>query len=67
MKFTDFINERTMFDSLLNMVSVVSKKADWLYVNDVVSKAFGQKLISQKQYGKLERELKELSRSAGIK
>ena len=67
MRFTDFINERTVYDSLVNMVAVVSKKADWMYVNDIVNKAFGQKLISQKQLFRLDRELKEIAVSARIK
>jgi hypothetical protein len=49
------------------MVAVVSKKADWMYVNDIVNKAFGQKLISQKQLFRLDRELKEIATSARIK
>jgi len=67
MNFTDFINERTVYDSLINMVAVVSKKADWMYVNDIVQKAYGQKIISQKQHFRLEKELGEISKSARIK
>lgn len=67
MRFTDFINEKTVYDSLVNMVAIVSKKADWMYVNDIVNKAFGQKLISQKQHFRLDRELKEIQKSARIK
>jgi hypothetical protein len=67
MNFTDFINERTVYDSLVNMVAVVSKKADWMYVNDVVQKAYGQKIISQKQHFRLEKELSQISKSARIK
>lgn len=67
MNFTDFINERTVYDSLINMVAVVSKKADWMYVNDIVNKAFGQKLISQKQHWRLGNELEEIRKSARIK
>lgn len=66
MNFTDFINERTVYDSLINMVAIVSKKADWQYVNDIVQKAYGQKIISTKQHFRLERELKEISVSARI-
>lgn len=67
MNFTDFINERTVYDSLVNMVAVVTKKADWIYVNDIVKKAYAQKLISQKQQFRLDKELKEISLSARIK
>ena len=71
MKFTDFldkkeVNERTVYDSLVNMVSIVSKKPDWMYVNDIIQKAYAQKLISQKQHFRLERELKEIKASARI-
>lgn len=67
MKLTDFLNEKTVYDTLVNMVAIVSKKADWMFVNDVVNKAYGQKIISQKQHFRLERELKEISVSARIK
>jgi len=67
MNFTDFINERSIYDSLINMVAIVSKKADWQFANDVVQKAYGQKMISQKQHFRLERELKEIAASARIK
>jgi len=67
MNFTDFINEKTVYDSLVNMVAVVTKKADWIYVNDIVNKAYGQKLISTKQHFRLDKELKEIAVSARIK
>lgn len=67
MNFTDFINEVTVYDSLVNMVAIVSKKADWAFVNDVIQKAYGQKMISQKQHFRLEKELGEIAKSARIK
>lgn len=67
MRLTDFLNEKTVYDSLVNMVAIVSKKADWMYVNDVVKKAYAQKIISQKQHFRLDRELGEIAASARIK
>ncbi len=66
MRFTDFINERTVYDSLVNMVAVVTKKPDWDYVNDVVNKALDKKVISQKQHFRLDKELKGIAKSARI-
>ena len=63
MKVKDYITERTMYDTLVNMVAVVSKKADWQFVNDVVSKAYGQKLLNQKQFKRLDNELKNIAKS----
>jgi len=66
MRFTDFLNEKTVYDSLVNMVAVVTKKDDWVYIKDVVKKARDKGLINDKQFFRLDKELMDIKKSAKI-
>lgn len=59
MKFKEYINEDTNnFKTLRNMVAVVSHKKDLNYIIDVIEKSLKNKLISDKEYKKLQQEIK---------
>ena len=67
MKFKDYINEKVEdFKTLRNMVSVVSHKKDLDYIIDVVEKSLKNKLINDKEYKKLQQEIKSLKKSIKI-
>jgi len=67
MKFKDYINEKVEdFKTLRNMVSVVSHKKDLDYIIDVVEKSLKNKLITDKEYKKLQQEIKLLKKSVKL-
>jgi len=63
MKFKEYLKEDVKdFKTLRNMVSVVSHKKDLDYIIDVVEKSLEQKLINDKEYKKLQKEIKILKK-----
>jgi len=67
MKFKEYINEKVEdFKTLRNMVSIVSHKKDLDYIIDVVEKSLKNKLINDKEYKKLQQEIKSLKKSIKI-
>jgi len=63
MKFKEYLKEDVKdFKTLRNMVSVVSHKKDLDYIIDVVEKSLKQKLINDKEYKKLQKEIKILKK-----
>lgn len=67
MKFREYLNETVKdYKTLRNMISIVSHKKDMDYIIDVVEKSLKQKLITDKEYKKLQKELKELKKGISI-
>lgn len=66
MKFKEYLNEDVKnYKTLVNMIAVVSHKKDVEYIVDIVEKSFEKKLITDREYKKLQKELKELKK--GVK
>jgi len=66
MKFKEYLNEDVKdYKTLRNMVAVVSHKKDLDYIIGVVDKSMKKKLINDKEYKKLQKEIKILKK--GIK
>lgn len=67
MKFKEYLKEDVKdYKTLRNMISIVSHKKDMDYIIDVVEKSLKQKLITDKEYKKLQKELKELKKGISI-
>lgn len=66
MKFKEYLKEDIKnYKTLVNMIAVVSHKKDVEYIVNVVEKSFEKKLITDREYKKLQKELKELKK--GVK
>lgn len=63
MKVKEYLIERTLYDVLTNMVSVVSKKPDLEFVWGVIDKAHEKRLISKKEHFRLSKELQSIEKS----
>ena len=63
MKFKEYLKEDVKnYKTLVNMIAVVSHKKDLDYIVNVVEKSFKKKLITDKEYKKLQKELRELKK-----
>lgn len=64
MKFKEYIKEDVKnYKTLVNMIAVVSHKKDLDYIVNVVEKSLEKNMINDKEYKKLQKELKSLKRS----
>ena len=64
MKFKEYMNEDVNdFKTLRNMVSIVSHKKDLNYIINVIEKSLKQKIITDREYKKLQKEIKILKKS----
>ena len=63
MKFREYINEGVKnYKTLVNMIAVVSHKKDLDYIIGVVENSFEKKLINDREYKKLQQEIKILKK-----
>jgi len=64
MKFKEYIKEDVNdYKTLRNMVAGVSHKKDFDYIVDVVEKSLKKNMITDREYKKLQKELKSLKGS----
>lgn len=67
MKFKEYLNEDVKdYKTLVNMIAVVSHKKDLAYIVDVVEKSLEKKLISNREYKKLQKELKIMKKGISL-
>jgi len=62
MKFKKYLKEGN-YKKLFNMIAIVNNKKDLDYIEDVVKKSLGKKVINDKEYKKLQQEIKLLRKS----
>ena len=62
MKFKKYLKEGN-YKKLFNIIAIVNNKKDLNYIEDVVKKSLGKKVINDKEYKKLQQEIKLLRKS----